>query len=121
MEAVSRKSGVRSYSRGIMNEVGERLRDRVPYEDLDNPTSVVGALHRLTKVDFITHRRYKQLARVVMELSEGELNYSGALEIIAYTLGHSSYKSAWRAKVEDNFINARKERRKQRQAEAAHV
>lgn len=122
MEAVSKRSGVRSYSRGILDEVYQRLRERVPYEDAAKPASVVGVLHRLTKVDFVTHLRFKQLGRTVMELSEGKLDYCCALELIAYTLGHSSYKSAWRAKRGDNFTNARLERsaaRKREQREEA--
>jgi hypothetical protein len=114
MESESLKNGFRAYSRGVMNAVGERLRDRVPYEESGKHTDVVGLLHRLTTVDFVTHNRFKGLARTVMELSEGNLTYGGALEILAHALGHTSYKSAWKAKVDGSFINARKERKKKR-------
>lgn len=122
MESGSRKSGLRAYSQGIINEVTQRLRDRVPFEEAGKPTSVVGVLHRLTTVDFVTHTRFKGVAKSVMELSNGELTFCGALELVAYTLGHSSYKSAWRAKVNGRFINVIKARRQERKvAEVASV
>lgn len=120
MESGSRKSGLRVYSQGITNEVTQRLRDRVPFEDAGNPTSVVGVLHRLTTVDFVTHTRFKGVAKSVMLLSKGQLNFCGALELVAHTLGYASYKSAWKAKTNGRFINAIKARRQERkEAEVA--
>lgn len=122
MEPGSRKSGLRAYSQGILNEVTQRLRDRVPYEEAGKPTSIVGVLHRLTTVDFVMHTRFKGIAKSVMLLSEGKLSFCDALELVAHTLGYNSYKSAWRAREDGKFINAVKARRRQtKEAEVASV
>lgn len=111
MESTSEKGSVRKYSRGVMEAVHLRLRDRVPYEDADNPTSVEGLLHRLTSVDFVTGRRFKGLARRVAQLSNGAVLYVGGLELVAHALGYTSYKSAWLTMIDGRITNVRKEKR----------
>lgn len=99
------------YSQVTMNAVNLRLRDRVPFVDRGSERSVVDVLHRVTSVDLITNRRFKQTAELLIKLADGHLSRNQALNLLAVALGYSRFHGVQKAMVDLRIMNIRKQRR----------
>lgn len=108
------------YAEMTLREVRTRLRNQVPFQESTNIVDVAGLLHRMAKCDFVTLRRFSQLARRVLELSGMPFRNWQAGNLVAQTLGYPNQFVMRQNIVDERIPNLRKVKVKASRQESAN-